>query len=75
MEEKAAGIICTAGSSMSYLASADLAKILAYESHVLSIQPVVCSSYEDFNNGRLESQKVYEKLNRMIEALVGFLKA
>ena len=75
MEGKATGIICTTGSSISYLASADLAKILAYESHVLSIQPVVCSSYEDFNNGRLESQKVYEKLNRMVEALVGFLKA
>ena len=75
MERKAAGIFCTTGSSMSYLASADLAKILAYESHVLSIQPVVCSSYEDFRNGRLESQKVHEKLNSMIEVLVGFLKA
>lgn len=75
MEEKVAGIICTTGSSMSYLASADLAKILAYESHVLSIQPVVCSSYEDFNNGGLESQKVHEKLKSMIEVLVGFLKA
>ena len=74
MEKKVAGIICTTGSSMSYLASADLAKILAYESHVLSIQPVVCSSYEDFNNSRLESQKVHEKLNSMIEVLVGFLK-
>ena len=75
MEGKAAGIFCTTGSSMSYLASADLAKILAYESHVLSIQPVVCSSYEDFSDGRLESQKVHEKLNSMIEVLVGFLKA
>ena len=74
MEEKAAGIICTAGSSMSYLASADLAKILAYESHVLSIQPVVCSSYQDFNDSRLESQKVREKLNKMINVLVGLLK-
>ena len=75
MEEKVAGIICTTGSSMSYLASADLAKILAYESSVLSIQPVVCSSYEDFSDGRLESQKVREKLNAMIEVLVGLLKA
>jgi len=74
MEGKAAGIICTAGSSMSYLASADLAKILAYESHVLSIQPVVCSSYQDFNDSRLESQKVREKLNKMINVLVGLLK-
>ena len=75
MEGKAVGIICTTGSSMSYLASADLAKILAYESHVLSIHPVVCSSYVDFRNGRLVSQKGHEKLNNMIEVLVGFLKA
>lgn len=74
MENKVAGILCTTGSSMSYLASADLAKILAYESQVLSIQPVVCSSYEDFNDGKLESKKVYEKLNSMIEVLVRLLK-
>tara|TARA_Y100000588_G_C13793716_1_gene727792 strand:+ start:45 stop:569 length:525 start_codon:yes stop_codon:yes gene_type:complete len=74
MEGKATGIICTTGSSISYLASADLAKILAYESHVLSIQPVVCSSYQDFNDSRLESQKVREKLNKMINVLVGLLK-
>ena len=74
MEEKVVGIICTTGSLVSYLASADLAKILAYESRVLSIQPVVCSSYEDFNDGRLESQKVREKLNSMIDVLVGLLK-
>ena len=74
MENKVAGILCTTGSSMSYLASADLAKILAYESQVLSIQPVVCSSYEDFEDGKLESQKVHEKLNAMIGVLVSHLK-
>mgnify|MGYP001296316130 FL=1 len=74
MENKVAGILCTTGSSMSYLASADLAKILAYESQVLSVQPVVCSSYEDFKNGKLESQKVHDKLNAMIEALISLLK-
>jgi len=74
MEKKVAGILCTTGSSMSYLASADLAKILAYESQVLSIQPVVCSSYEDFEDGKLESQKVHEKLNAMIGVLVSHLK-
>jgi hypothetical protein len=73
MENKPAGILCTAGSSMSYLASSDLAKILAYESHVLSVQPVVCSSYEDFKDGKLESEKVVEKLIAMIGVLVTIL--
>ena len=75
MEGKTAGIICTTGSLMSYLASGDLVKILTYESCVLSIQPVAFSSYEDFNGSRLENQKVREKLKSMIEVLVGFLKA
>ena len=62
MENKPAGILCTAGSSMSYLASSDLAKILAYESHVLSVQPVVCSSYEDFKDGKIDLLFVYNML-------------
>ena len=74
MENKVAGILCNTGSSMSYLASADLSKILAYESQVLSVQPVVCSSYEDFKDGKLENQKVHDKLNAMIEVLISLLK-
>jgi NAD(P)H-dependent FMN reductase len=73
MEKKVAGILCNTGSSMSYLASSDLAKILAYESQVLAVQPVVCSSYEDFKDGKLSSEKVHEKLNAMIEVLLRIL--
>ena len=74
MEKKVAGILCTTGSPMSFLASSDLAKILAYESHVFSVQPVVCSSYEDFKDGKLKSRKVKEKLKSMIEVLLHYLK-
>ena len=74
MEKKVAGILCTTGSPMSFLASSDLVKILAYESHVFSVQPVVCSSYEDFKDGKLKSRKVKEKLKSMIEVLLHYLK-
>ena len=74
MEKKVAGILCNTGSPMSFLASSDLAKILAYESHVFSVQPVVCSSYEDFKDGKLKSRKVKEKLKNMIEVLLHHLK-
>ncbi len=74
MEKKAAGILCTTGSPMSFLASSDLAKILAYESNVLSVQPVVCTSYEDFKDGKLKSRKVKEKIKNMIEVLLHYLK-
>ena len=75
MEKKVAGILCNTGSSMSFLASSDLAKILAYESHVLSVQPVVCSSYEDFKGGKLENRKVKEILKSMIRVLLNYLKS
>ena len=74
MEKKVAGILCTTGSPMSFLASSDLVKILAYESHVFSVQPVVCSSYEDFKDGKLENRKVKEKLKNMIEVLLNQIK-
>ncbi len=74
MEKKVAGILCNTGSSMSYLASSDLAKILAYESNVLCVQPVVCSSYEDFKDGKLTGDKVHKKLNTMIDTLLRVLK-
>ncbi len=32
------------------------------------------SSYEDFKDGKLENQKVHDKLNAMIEVLVSLLK-
>ena len=75
MEKKVAGILCTTGSSMSFLASSDLVKILAYESNVLSVQPVVCTSYEDFKDGKLENRKVKEKLKSMIRVLLNYLKS
>ena len=75
MEKKVAGILCTTGSPMSFLASSDLAKILAYESQVLSVQPVVCTSYEDFKDGKLENRKVKEKLKSMIGVLLNYLKS
>ena len=74
MEKKVAGILCTTGSSMSFLASSELAKILAYESNVLSVQPVVCTSYEDFEDGKLKSRKVKEKLKNMIGVLLNYLQ-
>ncbi len=73
MENKVAGIICNAGGARSFMASADLVKILLYESNVLTVQPIVGTVGQDFENGRLINPKVVSKLQGMIEALLARL--
>ena len=74
MEKKIAGILCNAGGKQSYMSSADLSNILAYESHVTTVQPIVYSSYEDFNDQTLTSDKVKSKIREMVDHLARHLK-
>ncbi len=69
MENKVAGILCNAGGNHSYMASAELSKILAYESHVTVVQPAVYSNYEDYDDGGLAGEKVKSKIVDMVSAL------
>lgn len=74
MEKKIAGILCNAGGKQSYMASADLSNILAYESHVTTVQPIVYSSYEDFDDQILTGDKVKSKIHEMVNHLTHHLK-
>lgn len=74
MENKVAGILCNAGGKQSYMASADLSNILAYESHVTTVQPIVYSSYEDFDKQILTGDKVKSKIMEMVAHLTQYLK-
>jgi NAD(P)H-dependent FMN reductase len=74
MEKKIAGILCNAGGNRSYMASADLSNILAYESHVTTIQPVVYSSHEDYDDQTLTGNKVKSKIREMVDHLARHLK-
>ena len=69
MENKIAGILCNAGGNRSYMASAELSKILAYESNVTVVQPAVYSSYEDYDDDGLAGEKVKSKITDMVNAL------
>lgn len=73
MEEKVAGILCNAGGKRSYMASADLSKILAYESHVTTVQPIVFSSYEDYEGQSLTGEKTITKIQDMVDNLSRYL--
>jgi len=73
MEKKVAGIVCNAGGNRSFMSSADLMNVLAYESHVTSVQPVVYSSYEDFDDRTLTGEKVHDKIGEMVNHLAKHL--
>lgn len=65
------GVLCNAGSPLSYLAAADLMKILSYESFAVPVQPTVLTSTSDFESGVLTSEKAKEKIETLISVLVG----
>ena len=70
MENKVCGIVCNAGGVMSYLASAELMKILSYEVSCLSIQPTTYAYGNDFKDGKIINPKVIEKAHKMVEKLM-----
>lgn len=74
MEKKFVGIACAAGGAMSYLASADLMKILSYEVHAISVQPTVYASGGDFKDGKIVNEKILYKAKDMVERLMDLIR-
>jgi NAD(P)H-dependent FMN reductase len=70
LENKVAGILCNAGGNRSFMSSADLINVLYYESGVTTVHPVVYTSYEDFQDGKLTAQKPLAKIPTMVDALM-----
>ena len=69
LENKVAGILCNAGGNRSFMSSADLINVLYYESGVMTVHPIVYTSYEDFQDGKLIAEKPLAKIPIMIDAL------
>lgn len=69
LENKVAGILCNAGGNRSFMASAGLINVLYYESGVTTVHPVVYTSYEDFQDGKLVAEKPLAKISVMVDAL------
>ncbi len=70
---KYAGILCNMGGVSSFMACGDLIKILSFESHVLSVQPIPHSNANDFADGKLTSDKVRAKIRQMVDSLLRVL--
>ncbi|MCF8720449.1 NADPH-dependent FMN reductase [Nitrospina gracilis] len=75
MEKKWAGILGQAGGKASYMSLGDLARILAFESHVTTVQPHVYTTYADYDDGELTSEKTKAKIQEMLDNLVACLHA
>ena len=70
LENKVAGILCNAGGNRSFMSSADLINVLYYESGMMTVHPVVYTSYEDFEDGQLIAEKPLAKIPTMVDALM-----
>ncbi len=73
MKRKIAGIVCVSGGTRSYLASQDLMKILSFEVHVVSVQPTVHASKEDFDGQQIVNPKIIEKIEGMVDSILRFV--
>lgn len=75
MEKKIAGILCNAGGNHSYMSSGELSKVLAYECHVTTVQPIVYTSYEDYDDQELIGEKVKSKIQELVDHLKRYLNS
>ncbi len=70
MENKTSAIICNAGGNRSYMALGDLSRILSFEARVITVQPTVYTTYEDFEDGRLVNTEISKRIKEMLDALL-----
>lgn len=74
MEDKPFAIVCSSGGERSYLATADLQKILTFEVRARPFPRVVFASGKDFKDGRLESGEVAKRLDQLGREFVAWIK-
>ena len=62
------GICAATGSKLSYLAIADLHKIMQFQSNAIGVHPAVVADYTDFENDK-PSLNIKERIHRMLAEL------
>lgn len=68
MKEKSFGVCASAGSKMSFLAIADLYKIMQFQSNAKGVMPAVLVDYEDFKDN-IPTEPIKERIDHMLESL------
>jgi len=74
MEDKPFAIVSASGGERSYLATAELQKILVYEVRGRPFPRVVFASGKDFKDGKLASGEVGKRLEQLAKEFVGWVK-
>ena len=67
--EKPFGVCAAAGSPWSYLAIADLFRIMNFESKAIGIQPTVMATPQDFTEDQISNPELEARLETMVQAL------
>lgn len=68
MKGKRFGVCAAAGSKLSYLAIADLHKIMHFQSNATAVHPAVVADYADFENDKVNAE-IHERIQRMLAEL------
>jgi len=74
MENKPFAIVCAAGGERSYLATADLQKILLFEVRCRPFPRVVFATGKDFKDGKVTNAEVNKRLDQLAEEFVAWAK-
>jgi len=74
---KCFGIICNSGGKGSYLASADLIKLLSFEVHSIPIQPTIHTWAGDFDKERtkITNEGIIPRISEMVDHLISHVRA
>ncbi|PIP65504.1 hypothetical protein COW95_01445 [Candidatus Peregrinibacteria bacterium CG22_combo_CG10-13_8_21_14_all_49_11] len=70
MSKKIAGILCNSGGVRSFLAAADLMKILSFESNVTTVQPIVHAYADDFQSGQIFNEDILKRIEKLALAML-----
>ena len=74
MEGKPFAIVCASGGERSYLATAELQKILMFEVQGRPLPRVVFASGKDFKDGALVSAEVEKRLDQLVKEFIDWVK-
>ena len=74
MEEKPFAIVSASGSERSYLATAELQKILVFEVRARPVPRVVFASGKDFKDGALVNADVEKRLDQLSKEFLAWVK-
>jgi len=75
-QDKFFGIICNSGGIRSYLASAELMKLLSFEVHAMAVQPTIHTWAADFDSEKtkLTNEDIPPRIQTLVDKLINLVR-